>query len=153
MSIYLYKLASEYVKNFVICLELLFYVVPYLQLILYVRVFWRNTMWCRGIIYVMPYRIKTNKHKWLQIFKNRCMILRIHTRIIYDFLVIIQGSYMISLVSYKDRTKKSNMDSMKSYMILVWNQRNFNPGHSLKLLPKLILIIAFHIEYLCNSNL
>ena len=35
---------------------------------------------------------------------------------------------MISLVSYKDRTKKSSMDSMKSYMILVWNQRNFNPG-------------------------
>ena len=35
---------------------------------------------------------------------------------------------MISLVSYKDRTKKSSIDSMKSYMILVWNQRNFNPG-------------------------
>ena len=46
------------------------------------------------------------------------MILGIRTRIIYDFLVIIQGSYMISLVSYKDRTKKSSMDSMKSYMIL-----------------------------------
>ena len=27
--------------------------------------------------------------------KNRCMILGIRTRIIYDFLVIIQGSYMI----------------------------------------------------------
>ena len=51
--------------------------------------------------------------------KNRCMILGIRTRIIYDFLVIIQGSYMISLVSYKDRTKKSSMDSMKPYMILV----------------------------------
>ena len=61
-------------------------------------------------------------------FKKRCMILGIRTRIIYDFLVIIQGSYMISLVSYKDRTKKSSMDSMKSYIILVWNQRNFNPG-------------------------
>ena len=59
------------------------------------------------------------------------MILGIRTRIIYDFLVIIQGSYMISLFSYKDRTKKSSMDSMKSYMILVWNQRNFNPGESL----------------------
>ena len=56
------------------------------------------------------------------------MILGIRTRIIYDFLVIIQGSYMISLVSYKDRTKKSSMDSMKSSMILVRNQRNFNPG-------------------------
>ena len=56
------------------------------------------------------------------------MILGIRTRIIYDFLEIIQGSYMISLVSYKDRTKKSSMDSMKSYMILVRNQRNFNPG-------------------------
>ena len=56
------------------------------------------------------------------------MILGIRTRIIYDFLVIIQGSYMISLVSYKDRTKKSSMDSMKSYMILVCNQRKFNPG-------------------------
>ena len=44
------------------------------------------------------------------------------------FLVFVLGSYMISLVSYKDRTKKSSMDSMKSYMILVWNQRNFNPG-------------------------
>ena len=56
------------------------------------------------------------------------MNLGLRTRIIYDFLVIIQGSYMISLISYKDRTKKSSMDSMKSYMILVWNQRNFNPG-------------------------
>ena len=35
---------------------------------------------------------------------------------------------MISFVSYKDRTKKTSMDSMKSYMILVWNHRNFNPG-------------------------
>ena len=59
--------------------------------------------------------------------KNRCMVLGIRIRIIYDFLVIIQESYMISLVSYKDRTKKSSMDSMKSYVILVWNQRNFNP--------------------------
>ena len=47
------------------------------------------------------------------------MILGNCTRIIYDFLVIIQGSFMISLISYKDRTKKSSMDSMKSYMILV----------------------------------
>ena len=51
--------------------------------------------------------------------KNRCMILGIRTRIIYDFLVIIQGSDMISLVSYQVRTKKSSMVSMKSYMILV----------------------------------
>ena len=81
----------------------------------------------------VPYRwcpTKKNKKKqrWLKIFKNRCMILGIRTRIIFDFLVIIQGSYIISLVSYKNRTKKSSMDSMKSYMILVWNQRNFNPG-------------------------
>ena len=62
---------------------------------------------------------KNKKLEWLKIFKNRCMILGIRTRIIYDFLVVIQGSYMISLVSYKDRTKKSSMDSMKSYMILV----------------------------------
>ena len=75
----------------------------------------------------MPYWIKTKKHKWLKIFK-KCKILGIRTRIIYDFLVLIQGSYMISLVSYKDRTKKSGMDSMKSYKIIVWNQRNFNPG-------------------------
>ena len=47
------------------------------------------------------------------------MILDIRTRIKYDFLVMMQGSYMNSLVSYKDRTKKSSMDSMKSYMILV----------------------------------
>ena len=47
------------------------------------------------------------------------MILGIRTRIIYDYLVIIQGSYMVSLVLYKNRTKKSSMDSMKSYMILV----------------------------------
>ena len=46
--------------------------------------------------------------------KIRCMILGIHTKIIFDFLVIIQRSYMISLVSYKDRTTKSTMDSMKS---------------------------------------
>ena len=59
MSIYKYKVASEYVKNFVICLDLLFYFVPNLQFILYVRVFWRITMWCRGILYVMPYQIKT----------------------------------------------------------------------------------------------
>ena len=50
---------------------------------------------------------------------KKCQPGGIRTRIIYDFLVIIQGSYMISLVSYKDRTKKSSMDSMKSYMILV----------------------------------
>ena len=55
----MYELASEYVKNFFICFDLLFYLVPDLQLILYDRVFWRITMWCRGIIYVMPYRIKT----------------------------------------------------------------------------------------------
>ena len=62
---------------------------------------------------------KNKKIKWLKIFKNRCMILGISTRIIYDFLVIIKGSYMISLVSCKDRTKKSSMDSMKSCIILV----------------------------------
>ena len=65
--------------------------------------------------------------------KIDCMILGIRTRIIYDFLVIIQRSYMISLVSYKNRTKKSSMDSMKSYMILVWNQRSFNPGNVSKI--------------------
>ena len=77
----------------------------------------------------MPYRIKTKNINGWRFSKNRCMILGIRIRIMYDFLVIIQGSYMISLVSYKDRTKKSSMDSMKSYMILVWNQRNFNPGY------------------------
>ena len=44
------------------------------------------------------------------------------------FLVFVLRSYMISLVSYKDRTKKSSVESMKSFMILLWNQRNFNPG-------------------------
>ena len=39
MSIYKYKLASEYVKIFVICLDLLFNFVPNLQFILYFRVF------------------------------------------------------------------------------------------------------------------
>ena len=62
----------------------------------------------------------TNKKTNIKRFsKKRCMTLGIRTRIIYDLLVIILGSYMISLVSYKDRTKKSSMDSMKSYMILV----------------------------------
>ena len=70
----------------------------------------------------------TDKKNDKRVSKNRCMIHLIRTRIIYDFLVIIQWSYMISLVSCKDRTKKSSMDSMKSYMILEWNQRNFNPG-------------------------
>ena len=81
----MYKLASEYVKNFVICLDLLFYFVPNLQLILYVRVFWRITMWCRGIIYVMPYRInkKTLKIKDVQ-------------KIDVWILVFVLGSYMIS---------------------------------------------------------
>ena len=51
--------------------------------------------------------------------KNRCIILGSHTKIMYDFLLIIKGSYMISLVLYKDRTKKSSMDNMKSCMILV----------------------------------
>ena len=60
--------------------------------------------------------------------KNRCVILGIRTRIIYDFLVIIQGSHMISLVSYKDRTKKSTMDSMKSYMIPCMKSKKLQPG-------------------------
>ena len=33
---------------------------------------------------------------------------------LYEFLVVIPASYMISLVSYKDRTKKSSMDNLKS---------------------------------------
>ena len=66
------------------------------------------------------------------------MIFGIRTWVIYEFLVIIQGSYMISLVSDKDRSKKSSMDSMKSYMILVLNQRKFNPG-SLKCVTILVL--------------
>ena len=45
--------------------------------------------------------------------KNRCKILVNFTRIIYDFLV-----------SYNSCTKKSNVDSMKSYMIIAWNQGN-----------------------------
>ena len=81
-----------------------------------------------GVSYMWFPTEEKQKNKWLKIFKNRCMIPGFRTRIIYDFLVIIQGSYMISLVSYKNRTKKSSMDSMKSYMILVWNQRNVNPG-------------------------
>ena len=63
-----------------------------------------------------------NKHKkninGKRISKKRCMTLVNRTRIIYNFLVIIQGSYIIFLVSYKDRTKKPSMDSMKLYMIL-----------------------------------
>ena len=45
----------------------------------------------------------------------------IHSRIIYDFLVIKQESYMISRVSYWDRAKKSEMDMKKSYVILIRN--------------------------------
>ena len=74
------------------------------------------------------------------------MIIGMRTRIIYDFLVIIQGSYMISLVSYKDRTKKSSMDSIKSYMILEWNQRNFNPGYN-EIDSKLFQIPVLHLNY------
>ena len=81
----MYKLASDYVKNFVICLDLLFYFVPNLQLILYVRVFWRITMWCRGIIYVIPYRIKTKK----QMVKD-------FQKIDVWFLVFVLGSYIFS---------------------------------------------------------
>ena len=73
---------------------------------------------------VLPNKKNSNRKN----FKNRCMILGIRTRIIYDFLVIIQGSYMISLVLYKDRTKKSSMDSMKSYMILVRKSKKLQPG-------------------------
>ena len=40
----MYKLVPEYVKNVVIFLDLLFYFVPNLQLIMYVRVFCRITM-------------------------------------------------------------------------------------------------------------
>ena len=58
--------------------------------------------------------------------ENGCMTLGNHTRILHDFVGIIQRSYMIS---YKDRTKKSWMDIMKSYIILVWIQRNFYPGY------------------------
>ena len=76
----------------------------------------------------MPYRLKTKKNRNGKTFlKKRCMILGIRTRILYNFLVIIQKLFMIFLSSYKDRTEKSSMDSMKSYMILVWNQKNFNP--------------------------
>ena len=68
------------------------------------------------------------------------MILCIRTRIIYDFLVIIQGSYMISLVSYKDRTKKPSMDSMKSYMILVSKSKKLQPGCFIQMRRALILL-------------
>ena len=40
---------------------------------------------------------------------------------------------MIFLVSYKGRTKKSSMDSMTSYMIVVLNQRNLNNLSCVKL--------------------
>ena len=40
----------------------------------------------------------------------------------------MQGSYMISLVPCKDRTRKYVMICMTSYMILVWNQGSGDPG-------------------------
>ena len=54
---------------------------------------------------------------------------------------------MISLVSYKDRTKKLSMDSMKSYMILVWNQRNFNPGGLFKTMLSFWTCLLFRLTF------
>ena len=58
----------------------------------------------------------------------RLRFLGFHARVMYEKLDFIQRSYMISLLSHYNRTNKSSMFSMKSYMTLVWNQRNFNPG-------------------------
>ena len=57
---------------------------------------------------MMIYQIKTKKINGENFMK-----------IDVKFLVLIHGSYKISLFSHTDRTKKSSMDSMKSYMILV----------------------------------
>ena len=67
----MYKLASAYVKNFVIYLDLLFYFVPDLQLILYVRVFLadHNVMPGYHIIAALPNKNK-KKHKRSKIFKK-----------------------------------------------------------------------------------
>ena len=43
----------------------------------------------------------------------------------------MQGSYMISLVPFKDRTRKYVMICMISYMILVWNQGSGDTGHGI----------------------
>ena len=68
---------------------------------------------------MIPYRKGKKTVNGKRFMKNRFTTLGNHTRIIYYFLVIIQGSYMISLVPYKARTEKSSMDSMKSFKILV----------------------------------
>ena len=68
------------------------------------------------------------KHRWKNSLKNRCMILSIHTRIIYEFLVIIQGSYLSSLVSYKDRTKKSSMDKNEIIHDPCMESKKLQPG-------------------------
>ena len=84
MSIYVYKRASEYVKNFVICLDLLFYFVSNLQLILYVRVFWRITFFSKFknnflisgclLLFLCPYDIfllTTGLSGFLRRYKNQ----------------------------------------------------------------------------------
>ena len=97
MSIYRYQLASENIRTLFIYLDLLFNCVPNfandnvrLGLLADHKVIPGNhiseSLWNENF----------KRHKWLKIMKSRCMILGIHTRIIYDFSVVIQGSYMIS---------------------------------------------------------
>ena len=115
MSIYKYKTASEFVKNLVISLDLLFYLVPIFanDIVRWSILADHNVIPGNHIGDALP----NEKINGKRFSKNRCMIVGIRTRIIYDFMVIIQGSYMISW--FHTRIKKSSMDSMKSYMILV----------------------------------
>ena len=97
MSIYRYKLASENIGNLFMYLDLMFNCVPNFayDIVRLVLLADHKVMPGNHISETLPNEI-FKRQMVLKFMKNRCMILGIHTRIIYDFFVVIQGPYMIS---------------------------------------------------------
>ena len=97
MSIYAFKLASEIIRTLYMYLYLLCNCVPnFAKDIVRLGLLADHKVMPGNPISESLRNEIFKRHKWLKIMKNRCMILGIHTRIIYDFFVVIQGSYMIS---------------------------------------------------------
>ena len=97
MSIYRYKLTSENIRSLFIYLDLLINCVPSFA----------NYIVRLGLL--ADHKVMPGNHtsesltdeyfreiNGLNVYENRCMILGILTRIICDFFVVKQGSYMIS---------------------------------------------------------
>ena len=99
MTVYRYQLASENIRTLFIFLDLLLICVPDFanDIVRLGLVADQKVMPGNHISESLSNEICKN-HKYLKICKTRCMILGIHTRIIYDFFVVIQGSYYDFLV-------------------------------------------------------